>query len=95
MLALHFGSRPDSRLFHGRIFFLGGSTDLEEVAPGVFQGDLSGIAAVEVPRLLRPYTFPPLELALEIRLGPQALAAGRDSLRRADHAGERRAELDA
>jgi hypothetical protein len=65
MLAWHFGSRPGSKLFHGRICVLGGSTDLEAVAPGVFQGDLSGIAAVEVPRLLRPYTFPPLELALE------------------------------
>ena len=36
-----------------------------EPAPGVFEGDLSGIAAVELSPLLRPYTFPPLDLALE------------------------------
>jgi hypothetical protein len=65
MLAYHLESRPDSRLFHGRIFFLGGSTDLSEPAPGVFEGDLSGIAAWQLSPLLRPYTFPPLELALE------------------------------
>jgi phospholipid N-methyltransferase len=65
MLAWHQAARPGSKLFHGRLCVLGGSTNLETVAPGVRQGDLSGIAAVEVPRLLRPYTFPPLELALE------------------------------
>ncbi len=61
----HSADRPASQLFYGRICILGGSTNLEPVAPGVLQGDLSGIAAVEVPRLLRPYAFPPLELALE------------------------------
>jgi hypothetical protein len=65
MLAYHARARPGSRLFHGRLFFLGGSTDLEEPAPGVLQGDLSGIAAWEISPLLRPYTFPPLDLALE------------------------------
>ncbi len=65
MLAFHLGSRPDSRLFHGRLFFLGGSTNLEQPAPGVYQGDLSAIASVELSPLLRPYTFPPVELALE------------------------------
>jgi GH3 auxin-responsive promoter len=65
MLALYLASRPDSRLFHGRVFFLGGSTSMTESAPGVLEGDLSGIAAVELSPLLRPYTFPPVELALE------------------------------
>jgi hypothetical protein len=65
MVAYHMASQPDSRLFHGRLFFLGGTTDLEEPAPGVHQGDLSGIAAIELTPVLRPYTFPPLELALE------------------------------
>ncbi len=65
MIAFHMGSRPDSKLFHGRLCFLGGTTNLEQPAAGVFQGDLSGIAAVQVSPLLRPYTFPPLELALE------------------------------
>jgi hypothetical protein len=65
MVAQHLAARPKSRLFHGRFFFLGGSTALEQVSPGVLQGDLSGIAAREVTEALRPYTFPPLSLALE------------------------------
>ena len=65
MVAYHLAARPDSRLFHGRLFFLGGTANLEQPAPGVHQGDLSGIAALELSPLLRPYTFPPLELALE------------------------------
>ena len=65
MVAYHMAARPDSKLFRGRIFFLGGSTDLESPAEGVRQGDLSGIAAEEAGDWLRPYTFPPLELALE------------------------------
>lgn len=64
MLAHHVRARPGSRLFSGRIFFLGGSSDLEQPAPGVCQGDLSGIAAKELSPPLRPYTFPPLDLAL-------------------------------
>ncbi len=63
-LALFHTVAPDARLFHGRIFFLGGSTDLTPLAPGVLGGDLSGIAAREAASVLRPYTFPPLELAL-------------------------------
>jgi hypothetical protein len=65
MLAYYLAARPDSRLFLGRLFFLGGSSDLETPAPGVRQGDLSGIAAKTVGPWLGPYTFPPLELALE------------------------------
>ncbi|MCA1686250.1 MAG: GH3 auxin-responsive promoter family protein, partial [Planctomycetia bacterium] len=65
LVAYHLADRPDSRLFHGKLFFLGGSGDLERPAPGVEQGDLSGIAAGALNGLLRPYTFPPLELALE------------------------------
>ncbi len=65
LVAFHMKARPTSRLFHGRLFFLGGSADLERPAPGVRQGDLSGIAAEELNGLLRPYTFPPLDVALE------------------------------
>jgi hypothetical protein len=65
MVAYHMVSRPDSRLFHGRLFFLGGSSALERLAPGVEEGDLSGIAARELSGLMRPYAFPPLDLALE------------------------------
>jgi hypothetical protein len=65
MLAAYLAGHPDSRLFHGRLFFLGGATDLETPAPGVGQGDLSAIASKTVGPWLRPYTFPPLEVALE------------------------------
>jgi hypothetical protein len=65
MIAYHLLGNPESRLFAGRMFFLGGATALELPAPGVRQGDLSGIAAVTLSRLLRTYTFPPLELALD------------------------------
>ena len=65
MVAFHMAARPDSRLFSGKLFLLGGSSDLEQPAPGVEQGDLSGIAAKELRALVRPYAFPPLELALE------------------------------
>jgi hypothetical protein len=84
-LALFLAAHPGMPLFRGRIFFLGGSTDLQEVDGGqwtvdsgkgsspstihrppstILAGDLSGIAAREVSRFLRPYTFPPLDLAL-------------------------------
>jgi hypothetical protein len=65
MVASHLAARPGSRLFFGRLFFLGGTAALEEPAPGIRQGDLSGIAAIELSEFLRPYTFPPLALALE------------------------------
>lgn len=80
MLAFDLASRPASRLFHGRLFFLGGSTDLERPAPDVRQGDLSGIAAMELTPVLRPYTFPPLELALESNWDRKLALLGERSL---------------
>jgi GH3 auxin-responsive promoter len=80
---------PQARLLHGRMFFLGGSTDLRLLRGNeriqhptsnsqcptrnrkgssqsfpVRAGDLSGIMARELPAILRPFFFPPLELAL-------------------------------
>jgi hypothetical protein len=76
-LALFLNAYPDTPLFNGRIFFLGGSTDLQDLsaryadrAPAkarrhkVLAGDLSGITNLEASPLLRPYSFPPVELAL-------------------------------
>jgi hypothetical protein len=63
-LSLFLGAHPRTPLFTGRAFFLGGSTDLTLMAPGIRGGDLSGIAAREVSPVLRPFTYPPLELAL-------------------------------
>jgi hypothetical protein len=65
MIAAFLNVRPGSRLFHGRLFFLGGASDLETPAPRIGQGDLSAIASKTVGVWLRPYTFPPLAVALE------------------------------
>jgi hypothetical protein len=65
MIAAFLNSRPASRLFLGKLFFMGGASDLEKPAPGVGQGDLSAIASKTVGQWLEPYTFPPLEVGLE------------------------------
>lgn len=64
MFTHHLAARPDSRVLEGRNFMIGGSTDLARLAPGVFAGDLSGIAAYEVPWWARRRYFPPRRLAL-------------------------------
>ena len=64
VLAFHLRARPRSRLLAGRTVMLGGSTALETLAPGVQAGDLSAIAAIEVPRWARALTTPPPEVAL-------------------------------
>lgn len=50
---------PAAKLFNGKFFFLGGSTDLRPQADGSLAGDLSGIAAREVLDLMRSYIYPP------------------------------------
>ena len=65
MIGAFLTERPGSRLFRGKLFFLGGASDLETPAPGVVQGDLSAIAASTVAPWLRPYVFPTLDLSLE------------------------------
>jgi hypothetical protein len=78
----HLAARPRSRLLAGRNFMLGGSSDLVRRAPGIYSGDLSGIAAREVPWWARPRYFPPGRLALIpdweekiARLAPLSLGA--------------------
>ncbi len=63
-LAHHLAARPASRLFGGRNLLLGGSTALQRVAPGVREGDLSGIAAAKMPPWARARAYPPRDLAL-------------------------------
>ena len=65
ILVHHITACPASRVLGGKSFILGGSTDLERLAPGVRAGDLSSIAVREVPAWARSRTFPPLRLALE------------------------------
>jgi hypothetical protein len=64
LLVHHVSRRPMSRVLGGRTFMVGGSTDLKQEAPGVYSGDLSGIAARETPFWARRRTFPPTEIAL-------------------------------
>jgi hypothetical protein len=82
VLAFHVASRPRSRILGGRQLVLGGSTKLVDLAPGVRGGDLSGIAALEVPWWARSRYFPRRDLALladweekTARLAPLSLAA--------------------
>jgi hypothetical protein len=63
-IALFRHALPAAKLFTGKFFFLGGSTDLRRQADGSLAGDLSGIAAKEVLALTRPYTFPPFDVTL-------------------------------
>jgi hypothetical protein len=63
-LAFFLHENPGAPIFRGRIFFLGGSTDLKQNEDGSLFGDLSGISAREVHSALRPYTFPPPDVAL-------------------------------
>lgn len=81
LLSHHVANRPRSRVFGGANFMLGGSTDLSPEGPGVLSGDLSGIAAAEVPWWARSRFFPPRDLALiadweekMARLAPASLA---------------------
>jgi hypothetical protein len=63
LLVQHVTHRPESRVFGGRNFFLGGSAALKALAPGVFEGDLSGVAAARVPAWARARYFPTGALA--------------------------------
>ncbi len=65
VLAHHLAAAPRGRVLAGPTLMLGGSTVLEQLAGGVWKGDLSGIAAREVPAWARPWSFPPAEAALD------------------------------
>jgi hypothetical protein len=72
-LSLFLAAYPGTPLFTGRLFFLGGSADLRDLAADVetspscpvLAGDLSGITVRTASPWLRPFTFPPEKLALE------------------------------
>lgn len=64
VLSHHVAARPDSRVLGGKALMLGGSTALKELAPGIYSGDLSGIAAKRLPAWARRFQFPPLDVAL-------------------------------
>ena len=64
MLSFHLLNCPNSQIFGGLNFMLGGSTQLQNPADKVFAGDLSGIAVKTLPLWARARYFPPTELAL-------------------------------
>jgi hypothetical protein len=77
----HIRNRPDSRVWDGKCFALGGSTAFHELAPGVRAGDISGIAAAVQPWWTRWGYFPPRDLTFLTdweekigRLAPRALS---------------------
>jgi hypothetical protein len=64
LLVHHVTNRPQSNIFAGKSFLLGGSSELIEQHPGIFSGDLSGIAVKTLPWWARKRYFPDQELAL-------------------------------
>jgi hypothetical protein len=64
VLVNHLKAKPKSRLLAGKSFMLGGSTALTKEAPGVYAGDLSGIATKTLPRWIAGHAFPDAKLAL-------------------------------
>ena len=60
----HFNNCPESKILQGRYFMFAGSPNLEELAPGIHTGELSGIAARETPAWAgRDRYYPPAALA--------------------------------
>lgn len=62
LFAHHLANCPRSHLWGGANFMLGGTTNLEEAAPGVMTGDLSGIASMTMPGWARLRAFPSREI---------------------------------
>ncbi len=73
-------AQPEARLLEGKFFFLGGSTDLKVQPDGSYAGDLSGVAAREMTRFQRPFTFPSLEVSLMSDWESKLERVARDSL---------------
>lgn len=64
VLLHHLRSRPHSTVSSGRTFLFGGSPNLDELATGIFAGELSGIAAKETLWWAgRDRYYPPADLA--------------------------------
>src|SRR5262249_60986507 len=53
---------PAAKLFTGKFFFLGGSTDLRKQADGSLGGGPNGVAGKGIPSFPPPYTVPPFGL---------------------------------
>ncbi|WKZ57954.1 MAG: GH3 auxin-responsive promoter family protein [Bdellovibrionota bacterium] len=82
LLTFHVINRPSSRIFAGRSFVLGGSTDLVQQSARVWSGDLSGIAVKTLPLWAKLRYFPPQRLALIKNWEEKIEVLARESLRR-------------
>ena len=80
VLVHHVANKPDTRVFGGKSFMLGGTVDLKEEASGIQSGDLTGIAANEIPAWARRLRFPPAELSREEDWERKMEVLGRASL---------------
>lgn len=64
LMSYHLDRHPESRPLSGKSFIIAGSTALEELATGVFAGDVSGINTKTTPFWVRDRIFPTPDLAL-------------------------------
>ncbi len=80
LLVHHWSAKPRSRIFDGKTFMLGGSTKLVPEGPGIWSGDLSGIAVKRMPFWARPFAFPKEEHALIANWEEKAELMARTSL---------------
>lgn len=81
LLVYHLLNRPKSKIFGGKSFMLGGSTDLKSEAAGIWSGDLSGISVKVLPWWAKLRYFPPQKLALISDWEKKIDLLGRHSLR--------------
>ncbi len=63
LLIHHVANNPHSRLMAGKSFWLGSSTELVQESPGVYSGDLSGLAIKRMPWWASMRLFPPKSLS--------------------------------
>lgn len=64
LMTYHLHHRPDSRPLSGKSFIIAGTTSLEELAPGIYGGDVSGVNTKSTPFWVKRRIFPTPELAL-------------------------------
>ena len=62
MLVFHTIHRPDSRLLSGKVFLMGATTDLTELAPSVSSGKMSGISVKSRRPWMSPFAWPSDEI---------------------------------
>jgi GH3 auxin-responsive promoter len=63
LLVNYLAAVPESRLFQGRFVYLSGSTELNNLGPGIESGDMSAITLRYAPAVLRPFIAPSPQVA--------------------------------